>query len=87
MAGSRRSLAETPSLPRGDRSLAQALAAFSYITVPSLRCLKTKLQLYLETAQVLSIIAFLLSLLISRPAYLGAVWDRQRPVSGLPYNS
>ena len=37
---------------REDRSLSQAMAAFSYILLPSLHCPKTRLALYLETAQV-----------------------------------
>ena len=35
-----------------DRSLKQALAAFSFITVPSIRCCKTRMLLYLESGQV-----------------------------------
>ena len=37
---------------RREKSLSQALAAFSYITVPSLRSPELRLALYLETAQV-----------------------------------
>jgi len=35
-----------------EKSFTQALAAFSYITIPSLRSPQTKLKLYLESAQV-----------------------------------
>ena len=38
--------------PRKERSLSQALAAFSFITIPSLRTPGSRLALYLETAQV-----------------------------------
>ena len=34
------------------RQVRQALAAFSYITIPSIRDTRTKMSLYLETAQV-----------------------------------
>ena len=34
------------------QSFMQALAAFSYITIPSIRSAQTKLSLYLETAQI-----------------------------------
>ena len=35
-----------------DRSVRQALAAFSFITIPSIRDCRTRMLLYLETAQV-----------------------------------
>ena len=35
-----------------DRSVRQALAAFSFITIPSIRDWRTRMLLYLETAQV-----------------------------------
>ena len=38
--------------PRKEKSLSQALAAFSFITIPSLRSPGSRLALYLETAQV-----------------------------------
>ena len=35
-----------------DRSMKQALAAFSFITIPSIRDAKTRILLYLESGQV-----------------------------------
>ena len=35
-----------------DRALRQAMAAFSFITIPSIRDCRTRMSLYLETAQV-----------------------------------
>jgi len=42
----------TVTSPPAEKSLTQALAAFSYITIPSLRSPQTKLKLYLESGQI-----------------------------------